>query len=156
MLLCTLTYSGRVDVQLIWILLAFATVPAFRDEPSPDKLSYTLSLGFSAEPDTTTKAVRSAAVSYEDSQESKTPAKTRRESEQELEDRRRKLYLTNLGSEVDSVVRRLCGQWPCSSPSFPLASECRLLSMSKVEGQVRPLFSEWYRNKLFREHIERV
>ena len=156
MLLSTLTYSMRVDMKLIWTLLAFATVPGFRSEPLPDKLSYRLSSGFTATETDIKSAIRPTAVSYENSDESKAPSRGSHETGWDLERRREELYRKNLDSEVDLAARQLLLQWPCSSPSSPPSSNYRLLPVSTATEKATPLFHEWYRNRLFREHIGRV
>ena len=145
-------------MQLIWTLLAFATESGFLSEPLPDELSYNLGFGFSASMTVIKEAIRPTAVSYEDSSESEAPPRDRHENRGDLERRRQQLYERNLDSEIQSAATQLLGQWPCSHPHTPdpLSPYWRLLPISKAMKRATPLFREWYRNKLFREHIGRV
>ena len=159
MLLCTLTYSERVDMQLVWTLLAFATESDFFSEPLPDKLPYKLGLGFSASMTAIEKAIRATAVPYKGSSESETPLRGQHESLGDLEQWRQKLYEGNLRFEVCSAAKQLLEQWPCSSPRPPTplpGSTYRLLSISKAMETVTLLFREWYHNRSLSEHIGRV
>lgn len=153
-LLSTMSYSKKVDLNLVETLLAFATVPKFRYLMLPPYSSYNLEQGFSFKRDDLIAAVRKCAKSFGESDEANLSSRYH-ESESELARRRYQTYEENSESQAISYVDVLVSQWPCAIPSAK-GQVYPLLNMSDAMEKVTPLFESWYRNKKFKEHLEEV
>ena len=155
LLLCTLTYSGKVDMYFIWTLLAFATIEDFKNMPLPDAGAYVLSRGPTPILADIERVLRDAAVSYSGTMESELQQRSG-ETRVEVYARRNREYQENLSCEISRLGASLVGQGPCTSPHFPNNTTFRLLSMEVAKRHVLELFREWERNRLFEEHVSLV
>ena len=155
MLLCTLTYSNEVDMQLIWTLLAFATIRDFRHMPLPDSGAYALSRGTKPILADIERVLRDAAVPFLESAESRLQQRDE-ETYADACARRNREYHTALKGEISRLGAALIVQGPCASPRFPSDMSFRLLIMAQAKRDVLELFREWERNRLFEVHTSHV
>lgn len=153
-LFSTLSYSGKVDLQLIETLLAFASVPQFRYLALPTYSSYNLKQGFSYSRDTLLAVVKGCIKEFGGSDEASLSSRYD-ESTSDLARRRYQTYEENSDSQSISYVDNLISQWPCATPSSQ-GQEYRLLDTPMAIAKVNPLFESWYRNKKFKDHLEEV
>lgn len=153
-LLSALAYSGKVDLELIETLLAFATVPGFQDLPLPIYPAYDLRQGFCPDEEILVAAVKGCTKAFGGSDEANLLAGVD-ESELELSQRRCMAFNANVESESRLLVANLIRQWPCDTPSTPSQSYPHL-DIPVAVVKVTPLFNDWYRNMQFEEHMKGV
>lgn len=153
-LFSTLSYSGKVDLQLIETLLAFASVPQFRYLALPTYSSYNLKQGFSPSRDTLLAVVKGCTKDFGGSDEANLSSRCN-ESASDLARRRYQTYEENSKSQSISYVDNLISEWPCATPSSR-GRDYQLLNIPMAMAEVTPLFESWYRNKIFKDHLEEV
>ena len=152
-LLSTLIFSETpIDMQLIWTLLAFATIPKSEEAiPPPDYESFDLAKGDVPTTSDLSTTIRTFAVDYSNSNESN-EGQHSGESMDDWSKRKQQLYATSLSSEVTSLTEYFEAQWPCPKPSYPEANRFRLLETHSMRDQVNALFFDWYKNRQLLNH----
>ena len=155
MLLCTLAYSNKVDMQLIWTLLAFATIRDFKGIPLPDVGAYVLSRGSKPVVADIERALRDSAVPFSGNAVWKLQP-YEGESVEDLREREEAEYSRSLNRDISQLRVELVRQWPCASLRIPTNMHLPTLSLNQAKSRVMGLFREWERNKLFEEHISIV
>lgn len=153
--LSTLAYSGRVELSVVGSLLAFATIPRFRNKTPPQYPSYNLADKYTPNETQLKGSIDSCSIRFGSSQEANLSAQSR-ESEAELWRRQNAEYRENLEHQSKGFVANLISQWPCASPTTPYNMDYRLLDSSGAMDEVKPKFDSWYRNRALREHIADV
>jgi hypothetical protein len=116
--LSALAYGSPPNRDLIPTILAFATVPEFRNLHPPSWLSYNLSRGFHPDTEILLDIVHRSVLSFEDSPESKLPCYYG-ENEVALQKRRFTSYKVRRDAQATEVITRLINQWPCEKPDSP-------------------------------------
>lgn len=153
-LLTTLAYSGKVELDIIETLLAFATVSRFQAGEIPQHTSYDLGHGFKPDSAVLFDVVKGCAIDFDDSDEA-VLSPIGWESEAELQQRRYKTYIKNMESQARSLVNRISLEWPCTAPVIP-DDDYSLLDVPEGIIMVKPFLEQWLRNSDFQDHIEMV
>jgi hypothetical protein len=146
--------NNKVELPLIWTLLAFATVPEFEKSPMPDYVSYNLRNGYDAKMNTLKKMIKKSATKFEDSDESRVTAISN-ESKEDRKERGLSLYKTNLKNQTANLATNFYRQWICSQPIFPESSS-PLIIFDKMESRIKNLFKHWYQNHQLRLHAVKI
>jgi hypothetical protein len=143
--------NNKVELPLIWTLLAFATVPEFAKSPMPNYISYDLSYGYDANRDTIKKTIKESAIEFENSNESCVNAISN-ECEEDRKGRGLSLYKKNLKDQTANLETNFYRQWVCSQPIFPASSSSPLIIFDKMESRIKNLFGHWFKNRQLRLH----
>ena len=152
--LSTLLYRDepRIDMNLIWTLLAFATLPKFKAIAAPGFGPYHLREGY--EPGEQVSGIiasHSASLADFDG-----PPRIPGESELEWLTREKKLYDAQLKSQTAGLARWFTLQWVCQKPAQPTANIYPLFELTEIQERVDFYFGRWYQNLQFKNHIEEV
>ena len=152
--LSTLLYRDklRINMNLIWTLLAFATLPEFKAIATPEFGPYNLQQGY--KPDGQVPLIiKSHVASFADFNG---PPRIPGESDLEWHTRERKLYDAQLESQTTGLVRWFTSQWVCQKPAQPTANKYPLLELTEIQERMDFVFGGCYRNLQFKNHIEEV
>jgi hypothetical protein len=147
--------NNKIELPLIWTLLAFATIPEFAKSPMPDYIRYDLCYGYDANMDTIKKIIKESAIEFENSSESRVNAISF-ENEEDLQERRWDLYKTNLEKQTANLTTHFYQQWVCSQPIFPAKSSFPLIIFDKIESRIGDLFEHWFQNHRLRLHALKI
>ncbi|KAI6009763.1 hypothetical protein BKA83DRAFT_3400703 [Pisolithus microcarpus] len=128
--------SSKLEV-LAGALLAFATMPQFKEEIPPKYRKYDLSDGF--EPS-------QQALSQFLSQHVK-PLQGSISLEEYNEQRKR---------QKDEVFAKATAAWPCMKPPSGDFRDCSWYDIDALDADLRPLFASCYRNMKLKDHLDRV
>lgn len=153
--LSTLLYRQTlpIDMDLIWTLLAFATLREFKSIAAPVFDSYDLTQGYRPD-EQVPRIVRSFEVSYTGFDG---PPQAHDESTGEWYARNKELYDEQLESQTTSLVWWYTSQWVCEKPAQPTANIYPLLlNLTEIHERVDSAFGGCYKNLQFKNHIEEV
>ncbi|KAF8533563.1 hypothetical protein BDD12DRAFT_898540 [Trichophaea hybrida] len=164
-LLSTLIYAERIDsggpinMQLIWTLLAFATVPAATSNNlvvGARGTSYNPTRGHKPNSDLM-KKIEDFEVDYSGSQESNMPQNPG-ESSDEWNERKLQLFEKNLASQKMQLEEELKAQWiwKTINGEFPSSESYSLLRIADMRTEITSLFEDWYKNLQLYNHTERT
>jgi len=155
-LLAPMIYRSEspIDMQLVWTLLAFATIPKFESIRVPDYDSYDLGRGYHPGSDILS-TVQKFAVSFERSKEWSEPQRMH-ESLESWYDRREQLYDDHLKSQTDGLVKWFQSKWICDIPALPATNNYPLFKVKEMQDAINSLFHNCYKNLQFKNHIEEV
>lgn len=154
-LLSTLAYSGKIDLQLVETLLAFATEYAFFEIDPPNHPSFNLQHGYEPDTETILSTIRSFVIAYGDSGESEMEAFVT-ETEQETNERRLGAFTANQEEQEIDMLIELIRRWPCTDPEIDDEDDYPLFEVPEVLLALQPWFDSWNRNVEFRNHIVEV
>ncbi|KAF8251192.1 hypothetical protein K440DRAFT_596393 [Wilcoxina mikolae CBS 423.85] len=146
--------EGPTDMQLVWTLLAFATIPKFERIKGPDYDSYVLGIGYQPNSDILPTVQRFAVDCYS-SKEWSEPQRMH-ESMESWYDRREQLYDDHLKSQTNGLVNWYQSQWVREVPAVPAAHTYPLLKVNEMRDAMNSLFHNCYKNLQFKNHIQEV
>ena len=153
-----MAYASPGLSNMVPVLVAFGSEPAFFSEDPPYYVPHTLSDKYNPSGVTLGKYIADSAYPFERSPESsKSPRRNKglSESDSDLAQRQRKMYAARLDSDINATVNRLLLAWPCKTP--PKCSLNRkLYDVKSFTTKARSHFSSCYRNLEFKEHLTRV
>ncbi|KIO00351.1 hypothetical protein M404DRAFT_153077 [Pisolithus tinctorius Marx 270] len=134
--LSTMVYASPKLEVVAGALLAFATMPQFKEENPPDHSVYDLSDGY-----TPSHHALNQFVSRR--------VKPRRSSVDQME------YMEQREREKNEVIEKATAAWPCMEPpsDFP---ECSWYDIDALNSDLSPLFASCYRNMELKDHLNRV
>jgi len=155
-LLAPLIYhsKGPIDMQLVWTLLAFATIPKFASINMPEYDSYDLARGYKPG-SSLLSVVQRFGVDYSQSEESSEP-KQSYESLESWYARKARLYDDHLKSQTDGLEKLFQSQWVREIPAFPATRDYPLLKVNEMRDAINSLFQNCYKNLQFKNHTNVV
>jgi len=164
-LLSTLVYAqhidsgGPIDMQLIWTLLTFATVPAVTgNNPVEEGTSYDLTKGHTPSCDLMTR-IEPFQIDYTNSQESTLPRRPR-ESLEKWNERKLQLFERNLATQTTRLENELKDQWYSKTMNqermFPSPENYSLLRIVDMREEITSLFVDCYKNLQLNSHTQKT
>ncbi|KAI6002350.1 hypothetical protein EDC04DRAFT_3147123 [Pisolithus marmoratus] len=135
--LSAMAYTSQQLEVLAGALLAFATIPQFREEDPPDHPTYDLSDGYRPSPHALTEFVsrctkpRWYGISLEE-------------------------YMEQRDQEKDKIIAELTASWPCMQPPSDDFRDCSWHDIDALDSDLSPLFASCYRNLELKNHLNRV
>lgn len=155
--LSTLLYSSQNNDRLIQTLLSFATVPQLRALSLPDQPRYTLSHGYAPDKSEIVALITTNAKGFSQCPESKLPKLGSEHSEAQAAPRRRHLYEEARQKHAMELAKKFVAQWPSATVQMPAdAKFSTYFDVGPIPGAVGLKFASWFRNKAFKEFIDRV
>lgn len=152
--LATLSYSQYIDEELIYTLLAFATVQQFELVRPPNQELFQLSQGYEPQRETLVQITKNHTRSYYECPESRLPNHPF-ESTIDAYERRNDEYELAKAKGIEDFVDRIIGQWPEASISSP--SGCTTyINVQEAMKDARLSFHTWYWNSQFQQYIQRI
>ena len=149
-----MAYASPELGELVPVLVAFVSEPAFLFEDPPYYGSYSLSDKYNPSGVTLGRYIAGSAHPFECSPESSESARPN-EGPSDLRQRQRKMYATRLESDINAAVNQLLSAWPCKTP--PRCSLNRkLYDMKSFTSKVKSHFFSCYCNFRLKEHLTRV
>ena len=149
-----MAYASPGLSNMVPVLVAFASEPAFISEDPPYYVPHTLSDKWKPSGVTLGKYITDSAYPFERSPEN-SESPRRNESPSDLTQRQREMYATRLDSDINATVKQLLSAWPCKTP--PKCSlDRKLYDVESFTTKARSHFYGCYRNIEFKEHLTRV
>jgi hypothetical protein len=143
-----------IDLRLVWTLLAFATVPRFREIPIPQFAHYDLQRGEAPAKNILTDAAEGEAIAFEYSNYALEPLNLG-ETARGWHWRMQRIYNAELARQSEALAEVLMGQWVCSEAALP-RNGYSLLNLRDVDEKVKYIFGNWYMNLRLKEHTTQV
>ncbi|KAI6026989.1 hypothetical protein EDC04DRAFT_3143070 [Pisolithus marmoratus] len=135
--LSAMAYTSQKLEGLADALLAFATMPQFKEENPPDHPTYNLSDGYKPPPHTLTHFVSRCAKPHDDNIS--------------LEE-----YMEQRDQEKDKIIEEVTASWPCMQPPSDDFRDCSWHDIDTLDSDLGPLFASCYRNLELKNHLNRV
>ncbi|KIO03173.1 hypothetical protein M404DRAFT_146433 [Pisolithus tinctorius Marx 270] len=134
--LSAMVYASPKLEVVAGALLAFATMPQFKEENPPDHPVYDLSDGYPPSQHALTQFVSRRA-------------KPRPPGVDATE------YMKQREQEKNEVIEKVTAAWPCMKPpsDFP---NCSWYDIDALKSDLSPLFASCYRNMELKDHLNRV
>ena len=149
--LSALAYVSDDNASLTETLLAFATVPAFRDIPLPQHHFYSLSNGYAPTRETLQQIIASCAEPFENSDAAQL-SRFNGENDRDWTNRQSNAFEAALAAQISRTVDSVIQQWPRLKP---LHAES-LLFLPDVECQIQALFDSWDQNRQLKKYVNDV
>ncbi|KAI6011417.1 hypothetical protein EDC04DRAFT_3145760 [Pisolithus marmoratus] len=135
--LSAMVYASPNLEVLAGALLAFATMPQFKEENPPDYPSYDLSDGYKPSQLALNQFVSRHVKPRED--------KVSLEEYKEQRDR-----------EKNEIITKATAAWPCMKPPCSDFRDCSCYDINALNSDLSPLFASCYRNMELKDHLHRV
>ncbi|KAA8907564.1 hypothetical protein FN846DRAFT_906594 [Sphaerosporella brunnea] len=149
--LSTLVFAEHpMDMELIWTLLAAATVPRLARTAMPGKGSYDLGHKYAPDASRLKDVIEDKTVDYYSSSERSTPQYSW-ESDDSWNERKQSLYRENRSDQITEFKNSLVRQWVCQQPAFPSSGAYDLLKIDELKEQINAMFFGWYENMRFKQ-----
>ncbi|KAI5800152.1 hypothetical protein DFH27DRAFT_653152 [Peziza echinospora] len=155
----SMTFGGKVKLEIIRMLLAFATAPGlqrFRKDLGNIYETYDFTKGFEPVKATLTDhwAAMNCFIDFEESDEAKLPGRAGEEEYQTIK-RRSTTYETNREIQFQALAAGCIKQWPRALLAVPLG-QYPLIKIFEAVIFARELFSQWFRNKTFQDTLKSI
>ncbi|KAK7542178.1 uncharacterized protein J3D65DRAFT_583432 [Phyllosticta citribraziliensis] len=144
-LFTTMAFGNPASKPYLRTLLAIAVSGQFKDV-LPDHSFYELDFGHSPVSKKLEADIRTGYKAF-DERPDESPF------EREV---RHSAYLKHRKQQCGEVARHLEQQWPCEIVSLPDAAEAPLIDLEKVGPKCKLLFSRWFQNHHFFNHLRTV
>jgi len=155
--LSTLAYSSEKENPLIQTLLSFATVPELRALSVPDYEKYDLAEGYEPKKTELVDIIQGNAMGFWSSPESSLPQLANEDSHEQANVRRQHLHQEAQLRHANDLAEQLISQWPSATIQMPMDScFATYFSLGSISTNVRSKFSSCFRNKQFKEFIQRA